>query len=276
LKAGEVLRSPESFHAPPELAGRTLVAVGLPVSGEWAQFHAKHGGDYPVGMPPLLCEWHSCAETASARLRGEVLSFGVRTVHWPALDLASTDERLSVYEIVTSLQHGGAEKIARDLALALPQQGVASRLVILGKPHRRPLDVPPGALDLSSESRSQRTAVLVKRAIAEGADVLHVHLTDAEETRALAKSGIPVIATVHNARRGWPRGWETLGKGEVALMLACSQAAEADLREAMPELPVRTVWNGIRPNEFPETPLPDSVKGFTLACVANPRPQKRL
>jgi glycosyltransferase involved in cell wall biosynthesis len=276
LKAGQVLRSPEVFDPPPELPGRCLVAVGLPVAGEWGRFHAKHGGDYPAGLPPLLCEWHSSGETALARLRGDALPGDIRAVHWPALDLAATDERLAVYEIVTSLQHGGAEKIARDLALALPGHGVASRLVILGKPHRRALEMPPGVLDLSSCARGERTALLVKRAIAEGVDVLHVHLTDAEETRALGKSGIPVIATVHNARAGWPRGWETLGKDEVALMLACSQAAGAELRAAMPEIPVRTVWNGIRPNEFPETPLPDTGEGFTLACVANPRPQKRL
>ena len=276
MKAGEALRSPELFQAPPELPGRSLVAVGLPVAGEWARFHAKHGGDYPAGLPPLLCEWHSSGETASARMRGDGLPADIRAVHWPSLDLAATDERLWVYEIVTSLQHGGAEKIARDLALALPGHGLASRLVILGKPHRQKLEAPPGALDLSSRAKGERVTMLVKRAIAEGVDVLHVHLTDAEETRALAKSGIPVIATVHNTRQGWPRGWETLGKGDVALMLACSQAAEVELRAAMPEVPVRTVWNGIRPNEFPETSLPGAEEGFTLAVVANPRPQKRL
>jgi glycosyltransferase involved in cell wall biosynthesis len=276
LRAGEVLHSPELFRPPPELPGRKLVAVGLPESGEWSDFHARHGGDYPAGLPPLLCEWHSSVETAAARLSGESLPVDIRAVHWPALDLAATDERLAVLQIITSLQHGGAEKIARDLAFALPRYGVASRLVVLGRPHRRSLDAPGEVLDLSHLPRSERAGVLVKAAIARGADVLHVHLTDAEETMALARSGIPVMATVHNARNGWPRGWETLANGEVALMLACSQAAEADLRVAMPEAPVRTVWNGIPPNKFPETPLPACEEGFTLACIANPRPQKRL
>ncbi len=106
--------------------------------------------------------------------------------------------------------------------------------------------------------------------------MLHLHLTNADETRALSASGIPVIATVHNSREGWPSGWETLKKGEVSLLLACSQAAESELRELLIEIPVRTVWNGIQPNDFPERPRPQTGSRFTLACVANPRPQKRM
>ncbi|MCW1923979.1 glycosyltransferase family 4 protein [Luteolibacter arcticus] len=276
LRAGHVLRAPETFKAPPLLEGRPLVAIGLPPSGAWADFHRRHGGDYPGELPVPLCEWHSSPATLQARLRGEPLPSSTRVVHWPVLDLAETDERLAVYQIVTSLQHGGAEKIARDLAEELPRHGVATRLVVLGKPHRKPLDAPPGTLDLSHLRRGERAGILVKHAIAQGADVLHVHLTDADETRVLSKSGIPVIATVHNSRQGWPRNWETLRSNDVSLLLACSQAVETELREALPELPVRTVWNGIRPHEFPETPLPSTATGFTLACVANPRPQKRL
>ena len=250
--------------------------MGLPSSGEWCDFHAKHGGDYPPDLPPTVCEWHASPLTATARLNGGPLPENARIIHWSPLDLAATDERLAVYQIVTSLQHGGAETIARDLALALPYHGIAARLVTLGKPHRRALDAPAGTLDLSHLRRSERAGVLAKLAVAHGADVLHVHLTDAQETRTLAKSGIPLMATLHNSREGWPRDWETLRPDEVALMIACSQAAEAELRERMPRAPVRTVWNGIRPNEFPETPLPPVNEGFTLACVANPRPQKRM
>ena len=276
LGAGQVLRSPDLFRPPPVAEGRPFIAIGLPSSGEWSDFHKRHGGDYSGNLPPPLCEWHAIPATAEARLKGGPLPAGTRMVHWPALDLAVTDERLSVYQIVTSLQHGGAEKIARDLAGDLPSHGLASSLVVLGKPHRASLESSGVVLDLSLHPRHERAGFLVKLAIAQGADVLHAHLTDADETRALAKSGIPLIATVHNARQGWPRAWETLGKNDLTLMLACSQAAELELREAMPGVPVRTVWNGIRPDEFPVTPLPPSGEGFTLACVANPRPQKRL
>lgn len=278
LHAGHVLRNPSSFRAPPVPDVRNLIAIGLPAAGEWSAFHDSHGGDYPSGgnLPPPVCEWHSCGDNAVARLNGEGPAGSPRVVHWAPLDLAHTDERLSVLQIVTSLQHGGAEKIARDLALALPGHGVESRLVVLGKPHRKPLEAPPGTIDLSHHSRIRRAGVLTKVALAHGVDVLHVHLTDAGETHELAASGIPVIATVHNASAGWPRDWRTLRKGDLRLMLACSQAVEEELREALPEIPLRTVWNGIRPNEFPETPVPPAADGFILACVANPRPQKRL
>jgi glycosyltransferase involved in cell wall biosynthesis len=278
LMAGRVLRDPAAFQPPPEPRGRELVAVGLPAEGEWAEFHKQHGGDYPVSesLPPPVCEWHSRGRNAIGRMRGAPLQGSPRIVHWAPLDLAATDERVSVIQIVTSLQQGGAETIARDLAEALPRHGIASRLAVLGKPHRSTLDAPPGTIDLSHMPRAARAGYLSTMVTTCGADVLHLHLTDADETQRLAASGIPVMATVHNSRSGWPRGWETLAAGDVSLMIACSQAVEAELRESLPHLPARTVWNGIQPNLFPETTLPGTGRVFTLACVANPRPQKRL
>ena len=151
-------------------------------------------------------------------------------------------------EIVTSLQQGGAERIACDLAQFLPEHGVRSRLVSLGKPHRSVLPAPPETLDLSNWNYGERAVLLGEMAVAAGVDVLHVHLTDAAETRVLAASGIPLMATVHNARRGWPRDWQSIQPGDVSLLLACSQSVEKELRETLPEIPVHTVWNGIQPN----------------------------
>lgn len=278
LMAGQVLRDPAAFRPPPGLFGRDLIAVGLPPSGEWSEFHKSHGGDYPVSecLPAPVCEWHSSGLSAKSRLSRKLVEGAPRIVHWAPLDLAVTDERVSVFQVVTSLQHGGAETIARDLAVGLPEHGIASTLVALGKPHRAVLDTPPGVIDLSHHRRSERAGILSAVAISCGVDALHLHLTDVDETRRLTDSGIPVISTVHNSRKGWPRGWDTMIEGDLSLMLACSQAVEAELRESLPPLPVRTVWNGIRPEAFPETPLPPKEGGFTLACIANPRPQKRL
>lgn len=278
VHAGLILARPEGFRLPPTPAGKPLVAVGLPTRGEWLDFHRIHGGCYPnhTSLPAPVCEWHSQLETAMARLNGKPMNADARVVHWPALDVAPADERLSVWEIVTSLQHGGAERIALELATILPEFGHASRLVVLGKPHRGQYTPPPGTLDFSHLPRSGRAAFLADFAAKHGADVLHVHLTDAEETRALGGSGIPVMATVHNARPGWPRGWDSFTSSPSALMLACSLDVEAALREALPKQTVRTVWNGIQPTAFPETPMPSMENGVVLACIANPRPQKRL
>ena len=278
LRAGRVLRDPAGFRPPPPGAHVRLVAVGLPVAGEWADFHGRHGGDYRSNglLPAPECEWHSDGCGAVARIGGGVMGGSARVVHWPPLDLAETDGRLRVYEVVTSLQQGGAEKIARDLALAMPGYDIACRLVVLGRPHRTPLDAPPGTLDCSHLPHAARAAFLTRMAIADGADVLHVHLTDADGTRALTASGIPVMATVHNMRAGWPRGWESLTDDDISLQLACSQAVGRELREVMPQVPVRTVWNGINPDDYPETALPSGGKSYHLACIANPRSQKRL
>ena len=281
LRAGLVLHEPSAFCPPPVLAKRNLMAVGLPLrwdeKSEWSRFQSLHGGDYPSdGLPPPLCEWHSSGSNAVARLRGLPFDAPPLVVHWARLDHAPDDPRLFVMEVVTSLQHGGAERIACDLATNLPRHGVRSRLVSLGKPHRTPLEAPPDVLDLSHLRRDERADYLSKFAIVSGVDVVHAHLTDADETRVLSASGIPVIATVHNSRPGWPRDWETLKNGDVSLLLACSQAVESELRETLPHIPVRTVWNGINPNEFPESQRLRTGHEFTLACVANPRPQKRM
>lgn len=278
IRAGVILAGTAGFRLPPNPAGRPLIAVGLPAEGEWLAFHQLHGGSYPNShsLPAPVCEWHSQEITATARLAGNPLDSDTRVIHWPALDPAPTDERLCVWEIVTSLQHGGAERIALDLATTLPEFGRAVRLVVLGKPHRGAYPAPAGTLDLSHLPRSERAGILAVMAVKYGADVLHVHLTDAEETRTLTRSGVPVMASVHNARPGWPRDWESLRESPPALMLACSLAVEAEVRKALPDQPTRTVWNGIHPNAFPETPLPSLDGGVILACVANPRPQKRL
>lgn len=278
IRAGCVLRSPLALREPPSTRAGHLVAVGLPVSGEWLDFHRSHGGDYPdpAGLPAVVCEWHSSAESARVRMSGGRLGPDHRAVHWPPLDLAETRDQLRVWEIVTSLQHGGAERIALDLARTLPEWGIDCRLVALGRAHRRAYPVPDGTLDLSGIPRRDRADHLARLAIDQGVDVLHVHLTDAAETRRLAATGIPVAATVHNARAGWPRDWTELGNGDLKLMIACSIAVERELRERMPHIPVRTVWNGIDPRCYPEQPLPLRNGKLRIACVANPRPQKRL
>lgn len=280
LRAGLVLQAPAAFRIPPGVGSR--VAVGLPArfDGEnpWSGFHSLHGGDYPGldSMPPPACEWHSSATTAVARLSGLSVTGPSRVFHWSPLDHAPEDERLFVMEVVTSLQQGGAERIARDLAEFLPDHGVRSLLVVMGKPHRSTLQAPADFVDLSEIDRGQRATVLVETALAAGVDVFHTHLTNRDETQALSASGIPVMATVHNSRQGWPHGWSSLEKGDVSLLLACSQSAETELRETLPDIPVRTVWNGIRPDEFPDFTRKRGGSDFTLVCVANPRPQKRL
>ncbi|HEX8200362.1 MAG TPA: glycosyltransferase, partial [Isosphaeraceae bacterium] len=121
-----------------------------------------------------------------------------------------------------------------------------------------------------------------------GADAVHGHLLDAEQTARLAAQGIPLVLTIHNQRPGWPAGLAGLRAGEAALLVACARAVEAELTEAGLPLPVRTVWNGIDSVAFAPSrarraqgrrfrrALGLGRRDFVLLALANPRPQKRL
>ena len=199
-----------------------------------------------------------------------------RLIHWYSLD-CGYDDNLRAVEVVTSLQHGGAERIAWELHRLLPRYGVSSRLVVLGSPLRQELPRPPAMSDLSGLSRERRGAAMKEVALNFGADVLHGHLVDAGDTRLFSKV-LPVVLTIHNARQAWPEGLANLQKQDCALLLACAQMVERELREELPHIPIRAVWNGIDTGRFHSCHAKgaDAPAVLTLVCVANPRHQKRL
>ncbi|MGC4014934.1 MAG: glycosyltransferase family 4 protein [Luteolibacter sp.] len=274
-RAGAWLAHPEWFMALPENAP---IAFGLPPYDEkahpWHDLQAAHGGNIQTAteLPPPVCEWHPAPATAIARVEGRPLPASTRLIHFPALDF-SIRGSVRALEIVTSLQHGGAEKIAADLTRHLPDHGIDTMLAVLGTPLRKELEDAPAFMDLSQVKRHERTETVKRLALANGIDVLHLHLTSVEDTRALSGLGLPVAVALHNTARGWPEGWDTLNQKDVSLFIACSNAVAQESRYRLPEIPVRTVWNGIEP--LCESPRPDSGV-FTLVAVANPRPQKRL
>ncbi|WP_304944979.1 glycosyltransferase family 4 protein [Verrucomicrobium sp. BvORR034] len=292
LRAGAWLRHPAHFQAPPfHPASHPVMAVGH-VAGTgpaeaWSRFFETHGGDFSQAetLPPCACEWFDEAAVATglaeARLTGSPLPVATalkppRIFHWSPLD-AGFAPGLRCLQIVTSLQHGGAERIAWDLAQELPRTGIATRLIALGKPLRRTLPALPGTLDLSQYDREARAERLRIVAHHFGADVLHGHLIDQEDMRLFSTTGIPLATTIHNTRAAWPAGLESLAEGDAGLLIACAQKVEQELAELKLPAPLRTVWNGISMEEYsgPQSPKPASPE-FVLACVANPRPQKRL
>jgi glycosyltransferase involved in cell wall biosynthesis len=305
IRAGAWLRYPLTFAPPPPSGtGKPLVAFGFPAachhSEEWQQFFQKHGGDFShaLQLPPCVCEWYdehaSRAGLLSERLAGlEGLERPApsrtqrliptrwrrvphRLIHWGPLDCGH-DEHLRALEVVTSLQHGGAERIAWELNRLLPHRGVSSRMVVLGSPLRQELTRPASLVDLSGLNRERRAAAMAVAALDFGADVLHGHLIDAEDTRLFSKV-LPVVLTIHNARQAWPEGTQSLRKEDCALLIACAQMVERELKETLPHLRTRTVWNGIDPQRFAVRDAKEHAPReiLTLVCVANPRHQKRL
>jgi glycosyltransferase involved in cell wall biosynthesis len=310
---------PAHFRAlpPASATGRPLCAVGAMLaepagdeSGDsraWKRALEKTGGDLESlagaedGFPPLasaalepplpglLRERLRAGVPLQAALIRLLASAGARVVRVAALDVHD-DARLRVAQIVTSLQQGGAERIARDLALALPRLGTATRLVTLGTPTRAAFPPPPATLDVSRcASRAERVSRLEHELVSEFAvDLVHGHLLDRPDVLALAAAGLPLLLTIHNVAPLWPEGTRELRSGEAVLLVGCSRAVEADLRAAGSSVPLRTVWNGIDPSRFePRHALELGAEEWRrrlelpgaatlLIAIANPRPHKRL
>jgi hypothetical protein len=153
------------------------------------------------------------------------------------------DRALRVAQVVTSLQHGGAERAALSLAAALPRMGRRTLLVALGGPTRASFEIPPDTLDLSWErhpDREGRVAPLLDALAGFGADVVHAHLLEADEVHRLGASGLPVVLTIHNVREAWPSGTDSLEAADAALLVACASAVEAELRATRGPVPIRT------------------------------------
>ncbi|HEY8149782.1 MAG TPA: glycosyltransferase, partial [Vicinamibacteria bacterium] len=316
VRAGAWLarRGPVSFP-PPSRTGRPLCALGaiVPLTAApdedeagWADALAATGGDLDgrrlAPLPPLASAF---LEPALAGALGRRLAGGdtlrgaletvlrdqrARVVRYAPLDVHA-DRALRVAQVVTSLQHGGAERAALSLAAALPRMGRRTLLVALGGPTRASFEIPPDTLDLSWErhpDREGRVAPLLDALAGFGADVVHAHLLEADEVHRLGASGLPVVLTIHNVREAWPSGTDRLEAADAALVVACASAVGAELRALRRPVPVRTVWNGVDFAALARTPAIESAArawrerlGFApddllLVAVANPRPQKRL
>lgn len=322
IRAGVWLAAEGPLRMPPESpGGKPVVAVGLPrISGElrvaptaesqsWQALQARCGGDFnqplaaPLPLPPVF--WAGAA--ASRELREKLRDGGsvdgawtalvrrARVVRWPSLDVYA-DESPRVIQLITSLQRGGAERLALDLTVELRRQGTATWLLGLGRPTRPVFPAPAGWLDLAALDEVRQIATVQRLATRLGVDLLHAHLLDAETAADFARQpqgrDWPLVHTLHNTRAAWPAGLaERLpARGDSPVgFFACSQAIEAELRATGTKAFVRTIWNGIDAGDFAVTPerrrewrterrrqLDVNERDLVLVAIANPRPQKRL
>ena len=311
LQAGAWLVNSENFRLPhPSATGRSLCAVGaarMPAESDaateqraasWKELFGKTGGDFsglatstflPSAIYLDVLATRVLAEKGATSL-SDVLQLAqaeFRLVHFAPLDVYD-DRGLRVLKVITSLQRGGAERVALDLMAELPSLNTRVRLVTLGRAVREAFPAPKSMYDLSAVPREARHAELAKIAVGFGADIVHGHLLSATDVRGVAGAGIPVALTVHNTQPGWPAGLANLTGKHANLLVACSRAVEADLHRAKLAPPVRMVRNGICIADFQPTPERLAVgqewrkkwgfseDDFVLVSVANPRPQKRL
>ena len=283
-KAGAWIPLPRRVpELPPE--GTWLAAGALLGDAKWERALARCGGDFsrlrwwdsaPPAPPAMLLSpaaarhfsglWKKLGYQKAWRA---ILRAGARVVHLPELD-SHLSESLRVIQLVTSIQVGGAERVALDLAARLPERGVASLLVTLCKQTRQSFSPPRELLDLSRfRSDPARAAAEVENAaLAFGADAIHAHLIRAEEAAALRSRGLPVMLHIHNQLQGWPPDYTELSPHAATLLVACAQSVEREL----PAMATRTTWNGI--SFTPAQATHDAA--FTVVSLANPRRQKRL
>lgn len=320
IRAGVWLRNGSAFRRPPEGTDRrALAAIGMPGSSDerqvfrtaeslrWQELQAACGGDFrlPVILPlppvawlnPSAAElwWDTLRSGASPDDAWQVIQRQARVVRWPALDCFS-DSRMRVLQILTSLQRGGAERLALDLTTELRRQGTPTLMLGLGWPTRAAYPSPPGWIDLAGYDDLVQSEWLRRIAVEFGADLFHSHLVVPERAEQLADGLIepawPLVQTIHNSRAGWPEGLAGQLASRTPIrssFIACAQAVERELRAAHPAIPVRTIWNGIDANRFalPAAPRAEwrrttrerlgiGCMDLVLLAVANPRPQKRL
>jgi glycosyltransferase involved in cell wall biosynthesis len=340
VRAGAWLVDADRLSIPPPSAtGLPLCALGAvraetagnvaphEHAAHWSAFHAITGGDFASNtesvsqLPPVAIAYLEApvveslvrrlvaGEGLETALCAELSSPQRRVVRYAPLDV-HFDPSLRIVQLVTSLQQGGAERIALDLHRTLGGYGVHSLLVALGSPTRAAFPAPPGTVDLSrvGPGRPDRIAAAADVALSFAADLVHGHLLHAADVAQLSTFGLPVVLTVHNMPPGWPKDFPAIQPRDAALLVACSQAVEAELRKAKIPIPIRTVWNGIGFDVFErrrgegDSPVfrggsndfakqsnarrekCDSPRGrlgiadgdFVLLALANPRPQKRL
>ena len=252
----------------------------------WCDSLQLHGGelkDHLNALPEVQSLWLNSAairetgnDISMAALLKRATDAGWRIVRHAPFDV-HFDDRMRVLEVVTSLQRGGAERVALDLHRTIENRAMTSRLCALGSPTRQPFPTPQHTVSLAKLpfdpiSRAEGIDDIARRL---GMDLIHGHLLEAKTIEWLDAKAWPQVVTVHNQQLGWQPGFSSLGKCDDLLLAACSLRVEKELAQVLPHQKARTVWNGIdtislSPKERPRSEAP------TLIAVANPRPQKRL
>ena len=266
------------------LIGCTLTPGTRTPIQPWLDLLHTNGGifsstDSPA-LPPIFSLWLNDAASAAWQDDDDIQALVTRALenHWQVirhgpLDICF-DPHVRVLEILTSLQRGGAERLALDLHRALPRHRLSTTLLTLGSPGREPFEAPPNTVQRHLPPDPEIRAKEIDRVIHHhGIDIAHAHLVDGE-TLARLDRNVPLAITIHNQRQGWPAGMDRLQMRTDALLIGCSEVVASEVAAEFPAHIARTIWNGIQPT--PPPTLPAGPRPLTLISVANPRPQKRL
>lgn len=271
----------------------------------WERWLRTTGGVLNPVQAPALPAVHSlwinaaalrqCCQTPEVTDLSSALHYaaahGWRALRHADMDVCSS-AGLRVLQVITSLQRGGAERLAIDLHNDLQRQGIGARMLTLGSPSRAPFAAPMGLIERRlPPDATLRAEVVCLVAGALGTDVIHAHLLDAKTLEHIAARTHPLLVTLHNQSQGWPVGYELESATSATnqrntLLVGCAETVSAELRAAMPGTTVRTAWNSVQPlprgsemgaqGKAWRKKVGAAPEDIVLVAVANLRPQKRL
>lgn len=279
--AAAPLHLPE-VEDPVVLIGATL--DGRAPAPEWHEVLRGNGGVFRPGSTlarirmlwlnrPAAAEIRGCCATLN-EIAEAALQRGWRVIRHSQLDVGF-DPRPRVLQVITSLQRGGAERLALDLHAELPRHRVGSCLMTLGSPTRAAFPAPADVIQRRLPPDPDVRASEIERVAQQvGADAVHAHLVDGETLAALDPK-LPLMVTFHNQRQSWPERADRLEERPDVLLIGCSQAVTQEIEQSFSGHTVRTIWNGIREVSGIRS-SPGSHRPLVLVAIANPRPQKRL
>jgi glycosyltransferase involved in cell wall biosynthesis len=299
LQAGGWLLRSLNEPIPPSATGLPLVGYGRTHGdSEWRSV-GEAGTGRVLRWPPVRCVY---VEAESAwRLGALLLENGWpgalesladgRGVRWVSLGCLANqyDPHLRVMQLVTSIQVGGAERVALDVAEGLNRVGERAWVGVTGRSLRKPFMAPRGLVELHSRRPGPGGLADAVASVVDALhlDLVHAHLLSGPECAALAGRAIPLVTTLHNLSHAWPEGVNREGCfGD--LLVACAKRVEAEAHAAGLPGPCRTAWNGISEARM-QVSHAALEKGRAWRCargwgagdlvlvsVANPRAQKRL
>jgi len=202
----------------------------------------------------------------------------------------STPPRGPVLMVVDSLQMGGGERHAADLAIALHRRGVAVVIAcsaggfLAGGIEREGIEVRVLGGQVVKRRLGLRLAWRLRRLIHERqVQLVHAHMYagGAAGALALVGSGLPLVRTEHSEAR-WRGRWATLVSGLAYRRTAHIIAVSGPIRQRLIErdgVPAEhvTVIPCAMPEDSPQPPpaLPEQLRGRPLVgVVARLEPEK--
>lgn len=206
-------------------------------------------GGFPTKNSPvsgsLLHELYRAHGLIDARADdGARIYFGSQSTSKPQAETAANTRSKSINMLLPTLNRGGAERIALDIASALCDDPDVHVYLYVRRTSKRTHATPvrdnlhvvfldePGAPTLIELAQS-----LVRR----GNPAIFTHLIPPEQLRNLWAAGLLTIPVIHNAKQGWNEDPAALDETNVPFLIACCDAVRQELLAIGCRPPVVTI-----------------------------------